>query len=67
MGSKSYLKTIDKVYSYLERLEFISKNFPSQFNLAQKENYLYLLKIYGNLKKNPQFDKDKKIRNLIKN
>ncbi|MBA7510228.1 GTP 3',8-cyclase [subsurface metagenome] len=67
MGSKSYLKTIDQVYPYLERLEFISKNFPSLFNLAQKEYYLYLLKIYGNLKNNPHFDKDKKRRNLIKN
>ena len=67
MGSKSYLKTIDQIYTYLERLEFISKNFPSLFNMAQKERYLYLLKLYGNLKNNLHLDKDKKKRNLIKN
>ena len=65
--SKSHLKTIDQVNIYLERLEFISKDFPSLFNLAQKDYYFYLLKIYGNLKNNPHFDKDKKQHNLIKN
>jgi len=66
-GSHTYVKTMDFFENYLERLDFISKNFPSLFNLAQKDLLFYLLKKYRELKKNPHLDKDKKKRSLLKN
>ncbi|MHB1348096.1 MAG: radical SAM protein [Candidatus Humimicrobiaceae bacterium] len=66
MDSKIYSDAADGVYGYLKRLEVISRNFPSLFDIAQKEYYLHLLKIYQNLKDNPRSDKDKKGSNLIK-
>ncbi len=66
-GSFKYLENMDPFYNFIERLEFISKNFPSLVNEAQKALYFDCLKYYEILEKNWSIDKDKKKRNLIKN
>ena len=37
MHSHVYVKEVDDLYQFIERLEFISINFPSLFNLTQKK------------------------------
>lgn len=66
-GTYKYLENMDPFHNFIERLDFISKNFPQLFNIAQKELYFDSLIYYKILKKNFTRDKDKKRRNLIKN
>jgi glycosyltransferase involved in cell wall biosynthesis len=66
LGSLAHLDKMDMFHILLERLDLISKNFPSLFHLAQMEFYSDLIKRYKILSDNNHIDKDKKKRNLIK-
>ena len=68
MGSLCRYKKMDCYYIFLERLDFISRRFPSLFNLTQEKFYRSLLEWYKTIKNNKQkIDDNKKKRDLIKN
>lgn len=50
MHSHVYVKEVDDLYQFIERLEFISINFPSLFNLTQKKLIEFFIILYRNLK-----------------
>jgi len=61
-----FWEKLDRFYNSKERLEFIARDFPSLFNVAQKRFWLDLLNNYIKLEINKHWDKSKKTRNEIK-
>lgn len=66
ISSSSCLKKLDWFYNHRERLEFIAKNFPSLFNLDQKNFFKHILGNYRKLQINQHVDKYKKNRNELR-
>ena len=67
-SSLGVYKEMDTFYIRLKRLDFISKRFPTLFNLTQEQFYKSLLGFYKIIKDNKlKIDDNKKKRDLIKN
>jgi glycosyltransferase involved in cell wall biosynthesis len=64
-NSNKYLGKMDKFYAYIERLDFIKKNFNNLFIPAQKHLFYYLYGKYKFLTRNNELDIDKEFRNEI--